>query len=95
MRIRRIPLRVGDNDNRSPLAVQFAQQLHHFHAIHRIQISGRFVSQQQLTVRHYRHGQWQHVAVVRPTTVEDNGWHDVADLLSPALCSLSLCVGQS
>ena len=56
MRIRRIPLRVGDNDNRSPLAIQFAQQLHHFHAIYRIQISGRFVSQQQLTVRHYRTG---------------------------------------
>ena len=47
---------VSDHDDRSPLFVQVGEQLHHFVAVGGVEVSGRFVRQDQLGVVHHGAG---------------------------------------
>ena len=54
-----IPFRVRDHDDRRHLLIQFAKQFHHLRPVRRIQVTRRFVGEDQRAVRHhgarYRH----------------------------------------
>ena len=51
-----IVLRVRHHDDGSTLLVQLLQQVHHFLAVLRIEVTGRFVGQNQFRVGHYGTG---------------------------------------
>lgn len=51
--ILRIPLGMGDDNDRRSLPVQFAEQFHYFEAVCRIQITRRLIRQNQGAVRYH------------------------------------------
>ena len=45
-----------NHDDRRPFLVQFAEQVHHFLSVFTVQVTGRFVGEDQLRVGHYGAG---------------------------------------